>query len=286
MEKNVKSENADMRGYASGEEKDLVSIVIPTHNYGRYISEAIESVLDQSYSNLEVIVVDDGSTDNTAAIVSKYPSVKYVYQDHIGQSTAARALNIGIRFSSGKYVAALGADDQLLPSYIQECLEAIRKDPKIGIVWTGSLKFGDDKRRLESKFFSPQVKSPHTRFSFYATPGGPIGAGLVARRVYEDVGTYDENLASYEDWDFAIRVLHRRWKARSIDKPLYKYRMHGANIHSHIHKIGLKQLYRKYLFMFPYRTLHTLHVRVCIFVRHPTLAARKIKRKLYKIDGE
>jgi hypothetical protein len=63
-------------------------------------------------------------------------------------------------------------------------------------------------------------------------PGGPIGAALVPRRVYADVGTYDENLASLEDWDFVIRVLHRNWKARSIDKPLHKYRMHSANKHA------------------------------------------------------
>jgi len=260
----------------------LVSIIIPTRNYGRYISEAIQSVLNQSYSNLELIVVDDGSTDNTRTAVREYPGVKYVYQDHFGQSTAARALNNGIKISRGRYIAAMGADDQLSPIYIEECLKVLRKDPKIGIVWTGSVLFGDDRVRIEAGFFSPQVKIPHTRFSFYATPGGPIGAGLVPRKVYENVGKYDESLASYEDWDFAIRILRAHWKARSIDKPLYRYRMHGENKNTQKNRLGLKQLYAKYMFMFPYRTLYTLYLRTSIFIMHPDVAALRIKKKMYK----
>jgi len=262
---------------------DLVSIIIPAHNYGRYISEAIESVLVQSYPNLEIIVVDDGSTDDTKTAVKNYPTVKYVYQEHSGQPTPARAKNNGIRLSKGEYIVFLDADDQLFPSYIEECMPVMKTDPKIGMVWTGSLLFGDDIKRLENGVYLPQVKTPHTRWSFYATPGGPIGAALIPRKVYDDVGSYDETLVSIEDLDFVIRLLHRHWKAKSISKPLHKYRMHGMNDHKQIMELGLKQLYNKYPLMYPYRTLYRFGLRGYRFFRHPTYTANKIHGKLHRI---
>ncbi len=257
-----------------------VSVVIPTHNYARFVWEAIESVLAQTYSVFEIIVVDDGSTDDTKAVVEKYPSVKYIYQDHVGMGTPARALNNGIRLCKGEFIAGLGADDQYLPSYIEECMTVMKTDPKIGMVWTGALLFGEGDKRLESKVYLPQVKNPHTRLSFYATPGGPIGAALIPKRVYDDVGLYDESLVSIEDLDFAIRVLQHHWKARSITKPLYKYRMHGGNEHADMMKLGLKQLYEKYPMMRPYRTMYGLILRGYRLFRHPKSSARKIRRKL------
>jgi glycosyltransferase involved in cell wall biosynthesis len=262
---------------------DLVSVIIPTHNYGRYISEAIESVLAQSYPNVEIIVVDDGSTDDTEAVVKKYPMVKYVYQEHIGQPTPARAKNNGIRLSKGKYIVCLDADDQFLPSYITECMAVTKTDPKIGMVWTASLLFGTDPKRLVSKFYLPQVKNPHTRYSFYATPGGTIGAALIPRKVYDDVGLYDESLVSIEDLDFVIRLLQHHWKAKSIYKPLHKYRMHDQNIHEGIMKLGLKQLYKRYPMMYPYRTVYYFGLRIYRFFMHPNYTAHKVHGKLHKI---
>ena len=119
----------------------LVTVIIPTHNYGHLISEAIESVVRQTYTNIELTVVDDGSTDNTTEIVKLYPTAQYFYQDNIGKKTPARAHNTGIKLSHGEYIICLGADDKLLPTYIEECVQAIEKDPKNGFVWTGTIEF-------------------------------------------------------------------------------------------------------------------------------------------------
>ncbi len=272
-----------MRDEITSKEDALISVIIPTHNYGRYISEAIESVFFQSHPNVEVIVVDDGSTDDTASIVQKYPRVKYLYQEHKGQPTPARAKNNGIRLSEGKYIVCLDADDKLLPNYLKECVAVAKTDPSIGLVWTGAVLFGNHLERLQSKVYFPQVKNPHTRFSFYATPGGPIGAALMPRKVFDDVGFYDEELVSVEDLDFAIRLLRHHWKAKSISKALHEYRMHSSNIHNQVMKLGLSQLYKKYPMMYPYRTTYYLGLRTYRFFRHPTYTAKKLHAKLQKI---
>jgi len=112
----------------------LVSIIITSYNYGRYLSEAIESVLKQTYQNIEIIVVDDGSTDNTKNIAKRYP-VRYFYQANQGVATAR---NNGIKRSDGEFFLCLDADDKLLPDYIRKTVKVMMETPNIGFVLTGS----------------------------------------------------------------------------------------------------------------------------------------------------
>ena len=98
----------------------IVSIIIPCYNSERFITETIESVLSQTYKNYEIIVVDDGSTDNTKSIVSNYPEIKYIYQTNQGTSSAR---NNGLKVSKGKYIIFLDHDDKLLPERLQSGVE-------------------------------------------------------------------------------------------------------------------------------------------------------------------
>ncbi len=93
----------------------LVSIVIPTYNYCRYIGKALQSCLDQTYKNLEVIVVDDGSTDDTRRVLEGFPHVVYLFQENQGVSPAR---NRGVAYARGRFIAFLDADDYLLPNSI------------------------------------------------------------------------------------------------------------------------------------------------------------------------
>src|SRR3990167_6342605 len=104
----------------------LVSICIPTYNRARFIERAIKSTIDQTYKNIEIIVVDNASTDNTDSIISKFPSIRYFKN----QKNVGSGLNFlkCLEYAKGEYVQLLGSDDWLSENYIEECLKAMRPD--------------------------------------------------------------------------------------------------------------------------------------------------------------
>ena len=123
-----------MRSNDDNKMNPLVSIILPTFNCGEFIEETIESVFRQTYDNFEIIVVDDGSTDNTPQIASKYKeNLSYIRQENQGLSTAR---NVGIRLSKGEYLAFLDADDRWHPNKLDWQIECFRKSKHIGMVFT------------------------------------------------------------------------------------------------------------------------------------------------------
>src|ERR671912_965329 len=109
----------------------LVSVVIPCYNQAHFLGEAIESVLSQTYPHFEIVVVDDGSTDNTQEVAARYPGVRYIRQENQG---LAGARNAGIRRSNGSYLVFLDADDRLLPEALEVGLEHLNAHPECAFV--------------------------------------------------------------------------------------------------------------------------------------------------------
>ncbi|PYL19270.1 MAG: hypothetical protein DMF41_10205, partial [Verrucomicrobia bacterium] len=107
----------------------LVSVVIPCYDQAHFLSEAIESVLAQTYPHFELVVVDDGSNDNTAAVVNRYPGIRYFRQENQG---LAAARNAGLRQTMGEYLVFLDSDDRLLPSALEAGLRCFRENPACG----------------------------------------------------------------------------------------------------------------------------------------------------------
>jgi glycosyltransferase involved in cell wall biosynthesis len=206
----------------------LVSIIIPCHNYARYLAESITSALSQTYPNIEVIVIDDESTDNTTEIARRFP-VKYVRIKHQGFLTPAHAHNIGLKLCHGEFVIFFGADDRLKPTYVEQCYKTlmyqVTRNNAIGFVWTGTQEFGD----------SEMVRLPRLRelvhwYHAFTNIGGQIGAILVPLSVYKVVGGYDEKLHCFEDRDWIIRALSKGFKGVSINESLHEYRFHSNNL--------------------------------------------------------
>lgn len=250
-------------------ESPIVTVIIPTHDYGQYISEAIESVFEQTYKNIKVIVVDDGSTDDTREIVARYPSARYVFQEHKGNKTPARAKNLGIKLSNGDYICFTDADDKLLTTYIERCVSEIEKDGRIGFVWAGKQEFGDSNR----VYMPRKLRHPSC---ILGGAGGALGPMLVRREAYKDT-LYDENLHGREDWDLAIRLARKGWKWTIIQEALVCVRVHEQSLTIRAHEREyVHELESKYPIMKLYATAHKFFRALILFLKHPKLFLVKL----------
>lgn len=190
---------------------DKVSVVIPTYNRADYVNCAIDSVLNQTYSNVEVIVVDDGSTDQTKKILQPYMSnIRYLYQDNSGVSAAR---NTGIKIANGEWVAFLDSDDLWLPEKLNRQMKIIATSKsKLGCVIC-NMQFDPQKGRKSNSFenacFTP--KAPQgaclnmvsillTRFILFNQ------GAIVNKTLLDKIGGYNEQLKILEDYDIALRL--------------------------------------------------------------------------------
>lgn len=222
----------------------LVSIVIPCHNYGKFLAEAIKSALNQTYINIEVLVIDDESTDNTREIAEQF-DVTYIKTKHQGKATPAHAHNVGLQACHGDFVIFLGADDKLEPDYVKKCYAAFCKTQrKTGFVWTGFKAFG-----TSNAISLPKVDIL-TRFNCDA-PSGQLGAMFVPKYMYEIIGDYDEALNGLEDLDWVIRACSKGFVGISVRETLHNYRFHGTSVNSNAGKKQvIRELFRKHPLFF------------------------------------
>lgn len=191
--------------------KPLVSIIIPTYNYGRYLRRAVDSALNQSYANVEVIVVDDGSSDDTQAILSTYGDrIANVRQPNRGASAAR---NLGLARARGEYIAFLDADDAYAPDNIARKLDYLLRHPEYrwcysNCVWVdASGREGLRGDQIERMLISLRAEG---KVFLRALEGYLLGSNLFLfhRDVLHAIGGFDEALAVMEDYDLFIRAAH------------------------------------------------------------------------------
>ncbi|HLW08337.1 MAG TPA: glycosyltransferase, partial [Marinilabiliaceae bacterium] len=219
----------------------LVSVIIPCYNHGEYLSEAIESVLNQTYTPIEVIVIDDGSSDNTEKVAKRYPSVKYFYQENKGLSSAR---NLGIANSTGELLVFLDADDLLLHYAIDYNVAILQKDDSLAFV-SGAYqvttldhrKLGDKKEVVNTNHFINLLQSNY--IGMHAT--------VMYRRHIFDEFQFDTTLKACEDYDVYLKVA-RKHPVAHHSKMLTSYRMHKSNMSGNnglMLKYGLEVLSRQ-----------------------------------------
>jgi glycosyltransferase involved in cell wall biosynthesis len=205
-----------------------VSILIPAYNRANYLPETIDSVLKQSFRELDVIVVDDGSTDKTSQVVRAIadPRVQYIYQENRGVSGA---LNTAWRAARGEYIAFLGSDDVMLPTQIETLLKIIERDTFLGLVYARAQAIDPQGNPL------PQILGSSPKFAGRELASLLYGdcvcgiACIVRRNVLERVGGYDETLIANEDWDIWIRMAEVT-RFAFHDEILARYRMHPTSL--------------------------------------------------------
>ena len=177
----------------------LVSIVVISHNYERFLAEALESALAQTYSNCEVIVIDDGSTDNSVEVAQRYADrARLIAQTNAG---VERAGNRAAREAKGDYLVRLDADDVLEPTYVEELLRALHRSPDAAYAYSRARVFGAGTKQPYCMPFSAYVLTRRTNYIYTSA--------LVARDDFLRVGGYSENLGehAHEDWDLWLKLL-------------------------------------------------------------------------------
>lgn len=185
------------------EREPLVSIIIPNYNHAQYVGDAIGSVLGQDYSNYEIIVVDDGSTDDSREVIAQFgEQVQYIHKINAGLSAAR---NTGIKASRGSLIGVLDADDMYEPHFLSTLISALQENPDADGVYCG-YQFVDHVNHL-----LPQIEAravAHDQLHDALLDGNFfVPESIFLRRyVYDTVGLFDENLRACEDWDVWLRV--------------------------------------------------------------------------------
>ncbi len=205
----------------------LVSVVIPNYNYARFLSQAIDSALSQTYSNVEVIVVDDGSSDGSLDVLHSYQGrVRWFVQRN---KSVAAARNLGIRESHGDLVAFLDADDVWEPNKLAEQVPLF-DDSVVGMVYCGVRYIDEDGNSLGITTDGLSGKILR-ELALLRTPGLAAGSSSVVRRECLDrVGLFDVALSTSADWDF-LRRIACHYQILMVREPLVLYRQHASAMH-------------------------------------------------------
>ena len=201
-----------------------VSVVIATYNYGRFLSEAIDSVLAQTFKDFEVIVVDDGSTDNTSEVILIYLSrhnFHYIKKENGGQASAK---NRGIDESKGEFIAFLDADDVWFPTKLERQMPLF-SDPRVGVVYSKRVLI--DLYGNERPFEHPKLYRGPVLDQIFINNFVCFSSAIVKRQCFEKVGKFDESLPMSIDYDLWLRMaLHYHFDY--VDAHLVMYRVgHG-----------------------------------------------------------
>jgi len=224
-----------------------VSIILPTYNREHLLSRAIQSVLNQTYQDFELIIVDDGSTDDTEKVVKNFNCeiIKYIRHDKNKGLSAAR--NTGIRVAKGDYMAFQDSDDEWMPEKLEKQIRAFETaSPAVGIVYTGRYRIINNKKDYmpptkwtpkDSDLFNNLLKA-----NFVAPP-----TALVRRECFERTGMFDEQFPAFEDWELFLRM-SRYYQFKFIHEPLAIIYHQPDSISANQGALikGLKQLLKTY----------------------------------------
>lgn len=217
----------------------FVSVIIPTYNCERFVSSAVRSVLNQSYANFELIIVDDGSTDNTAGIIQRYTDqrIRYVRKKNGGMASAR---NAGIKESRGDYVAWLDADDVFAPDILKTYINIIRDDPQVFFLYPNLVHIDEDSRPTGVTWTYKDYSIEEMIALLFqrgrsCIPG--IASTMAKRDSYERIGFLDHKRKSASDYDFLTKFVGlKHVKLKHVNKPLYLYRQVATSVSHNLEK--------------------------------------------------
>ncbi|HEX2227379.1 MAG TPA: glycosyltransferase [Candidatus Binatia bacterium] len=208
----------------------VVSVVIATYNRAELLAQTLDSVLGQRFTGYEVIVVDDGSTDATAAVVQGYGDrVRYLYQENHGPSAAR---NLGVRHARGAWIAIQDSDDLCAPNHLESLYAYAKEHPECGMIFANGAYLGgaEHKRRtILPAAKSRRLAQDGVRLEdLFDKSIVRLQAALIAKRCYDAIHGHDENLRISMDLDLAFRIFNR-YPVAYLDEVVFYYRKHQGN---------------------------------------------------------
>lgn len=209
----------------------LVSVIVPAYNVEKYITETIDSVIGQTYTNLEIIIVNDGSSDSTPEILNLYAKrdkrINIIQQENKGLSGAR---NAGLQAATGEYLCIFDADDIMVPSKIEQQVNFLEMNHDIDIVYSNLTHFFDGKETEYVLSMKKVSRSPYREL----LEGNFINPNTILMRkdVFLTCGKFDESLRSAEDWDYFLRVARNNFLFGFDNQYLTRYRMRKTSLSS------------------------------------------------------
>lgn len=226
----------------------LVSVIIPTYNRANIIKDAIETVLNQTYQNFEIIVVDDGSTDKTEKVVKSFNDsrIRYIYQPNSGKPSVAR--NLGINSSKGDFVAFLDSDDLWHPQMLEKHVEVLNANAKLGFTtdWSSYRTF--DGKEIFQKICCAENSKEYIKYLLLTPDKAYAGPStcVIRKECFEKSGLFDESMTFCEDWDLFFRLaLH--FEMHNIHEILTYVRIHQESISKTNDVVNFREGYLKFL---------------------------------------
>jgi|TARA_R110000851_G_scaffold141210_2_gene278934 glycosyltransferase involved in cell wall biosynthesis len=197
----------------------LVSIIIPVYNYGKTLDRALSSVFAQTYKNLEIIIIDDGSTDNFTKLKLNHldiPNTKIIFQENGGPS---KARNEGVKISTGDYILPLDSDDLIHPTYVEQCIKLITQDKNYSPIYCDTVHQGQMKGIEERPEWSKErlINGPFI-----------VNCSMFSREAFDSIDGYDEDLKGWEDYDMWLRMMQKGYVGKRIPSPLFIYFHHES----------------------------------------------------------
>jgi glycosyltransferase involved in cell wall biosynthesis len=204
---------------ARTENKPAVSIIIPTYNRSRLLARAVKSVLNQTYQDFELIIVDDASTDNTGEVVNSFNDQRIKYVRHEKNKGEAAARNTGIKTAGCNYIAYQDSDDEWLPEKLAKQMKLLENAPsEVGVIYTGFWKT-ENHRRTYIPFSWVKQKNGdiHKELLYGNFIGSPVV--LIKKECFDSVGLFDERIHNLVDWEMWLRI-SKHYHFRCVDEPL------------------------------------------------------------------
>lgn len=206
----------------------LVTAVVPCYNHARFVERSVRSVLDQTYPTLQLVVIDDGSSDGSVPLLKRLSDTygfELICQENRG---ICRTLNRAIRgHAHGEYVALLASDDLWHPEKIAQQVADLQGNASAEFCFTQAIEFRDETRLDRGRVFPRSLLQGQVLGKVFLRQHVPAGSMLFSRRLYDQLGGFDEDLRE-EDWDFVIRCAAET-EFVGVPKPLLYYRAHAEN---------------------------------------------------------